>query len=164
LLAQFSRYEYYVDMKPELELLFQASVSLQGPVVVGQTPTGVQRVVPIAGGTFEGSQIRGTVCPGGADWQFTRSDGVVVLDARYLLRTDDGVLIEVRNRGLRHGPEEVLRRIAAGDDVDPGLYYFRAAPVFSAPTGKYDWLNRSLFVCTGNRRANAVEIAVYRIT
>lgn len=151
-------------MKPELEPIFTVSVSLQSPYVLGPTPIGERRVVPIAAGTFEGPDIRGTVCPGGADWQFTRSDGVAILDARYLLRTDDGVLIEARNRGMRHGPEEVLRRIAAGDAVDPKLYYFRAAPEFSAPSGRYQWLNRSLFICTGKRSANAVDLVVYRVT
>jgi hypothetical protein len=151
-------------MKPDLEWVFRASVSLQPPYALGQTPNGAQRVIPIASGTFEGNEIRGTVCPGGADWQFTRSDGVTVLDARYLLRTDDDALIEVRNRGIRHGPVEVLRRIAAGEAVDPALYYFRAAPVFVAPLGRYDWLNRSLFVCAGTRLADAVKIEVYRVT
>jgi len=150
-------------MKPELELIFSATAALDPALVVGATPQGARRVVPIIGGRFEGPKMRGEVLRGGADWQFTRGDGVTELEALYLLRTDDGVLIQVRNRGLRHGPEEVMRRLAAGEPVDPNEYYFRAAPSFSAPEGKYAWLNRSLFLCTGARRAAAVELEFYRV-
>ena len=94
--------------------------------------------------------------PGGADWQYVRADNVTVVEARYLLRTDDDVLIEVHNRGIRHGPAETMKRLAAGESVDPGEYYFRATPVLSAPAGKYEWLNRSLFVCSGARYATAI--------
>jgi hypothetical protein len=150
-------------VKPDLQLLFEARVALEDPIVVGDTPSGMRRVVQISGGTFEGPEMRGTVEAGGADWQYQRADGVMVLDARYLLRTHDGVLIAVRNVGLRHGPEEVMRRLAAGEAVDPASYYFRAAPSFSAPSGKYAALNRALYLCTGERHARAVRLWVYRV-
>lgn len=150
-------------MKPDMQLLFEARGALEPAIVVGQTPEGLKRVVPIVGGTFTGPRIRGSLVPGGADWQYVRSDGVTVVEARYLLRTDDDVLIEVHNRGLRHGPEEVMRRLAAGENVDPGEYYFRAAPSFTAPAGKYEWLNRSLFLCTGARYATAITLWVYEV-
>jgi hypothetical protein len=151
-------------MTPGLELIFSATAALDPPLVVGATPQGARRVVPIAGGQFEGPALRGAILPGGADWQFTRADGVTELEALYLLRTDDGVLIQARNRGLRHGPEAVMRRLAAGESVDEGEYYFRAAPSFSAPQGKYDWLNRNLFLCAGARLAAAVQLRFYRVT
>jgi uncharacterized protein DUF3237 len=150
-------------MKPDLQLLFEARGVLDASIVVGQTPEGLKRVVPILGGTFEGPRMRGELVSGGADWQYVRGDGVTVVEARYLLRTDDNVLIEVHNRGLRHGPEEIMRRLAAGEHVDPSEYYFRAAPSFSAPAGKYDWLNESLFLCTGARYATAISLWVYQV-
>jgi len=150
-------------MQPDLQLLFEARGVLDASMVVGQTPEGLKRVVPILGGTFEGPRMRGTLVSGGADWQYVRSDGVTVVEARYLLRTDDDVLIEVHNRGLRHGPEETMRRLAAGEHVDPREYYFRAAPSLSAPAGKYDWLNKSLFLCTGARFATAINLWVYQV-
>jgi hypothetical protein len=150
-------------MKPDLQLVFEVRGALDAPVVVGDTPVGLKRVVPILGGTFSGPEMRGTIVPGGADWQYVRPDGVTVVEARYLLRTDDEVLIEVHNRGIRHGPAETMRRLAAGENVDPNEYYFRAAPVLTAPAGKYEWLNRNLFVCTGARYATAITLWIYRI-
>jgi hypothetical protein len=150
-------------MKPGLQLLFEARGVLEPSIVVGHTPEGLKRVVPILGGTFEGPELRGTIVPGGADWQYVRADGVTVVEARYLLRTDDDVLIEVHNRGLRHGPEEIMRRLAAGEHVEPSEYYFRAAPSLSAPAGKYEWLNRSLFICSGARYATAITLWVYQV-
>ena len=150
-------------MKPDLQLLFEVRGALDPSIVVGQTPDGLKRVVPILGGTFEGSRLRGTIVPGGADWQYVRADDVTVVEARYLLRTDDDVLIEVHNRGLRHGPDETMRRLAAGEHVDPSEYYFRATPALSAPAGKYEWVNRSLFLCTGARYATAITLWVYEV-
>jgi len=150
-------------MKPELQLLFEARGVLDASIVVGETPAGLKRVVPILGGEFAGPRIRGTIVAGGADWQYVRADEVTVVEARYLLRTDDDVLIEVHNRGIRHGPPEVMRRLADGENVDPGEYYFRATPVLTAPSGKYEWLNRSLFVCSGARYATAITLWVYQI-
>jgi hypothetical protein len=150
-------------MKPDLQFLFEVSGVLDAAVVVGETPVGLKRVVPILGGTFTGPEMRGTIVPGGADWQCVRADGVTVVEARYLLRTDDNVLIEVHNRGIRHGPAEAMKRLAAGENVDPCEYYFRATPVLIAPAGKYDWLNRSLFVCSGARYATAITLWIYQI-
>jgi len=148
---------------PRLERLLEARAILDDPVLVGPTPQGTRRMIPIRGGTFSGPQMRGVILPGGADWQYQRADGVTVLEALYLLRTDDGVTIQVTNRGLRHGPDEVMRRLAAGEIVDPAAYYFRASPVFSAPAGTYEELNRSLYLCTGHREPNAVTLWMYRV-
>ena len=150
-------------LDPTLTLLFEATGSLRPPETLGTTPQGVRRVIPIdPGGPFLGPRIRGEVM-GGHDWQLVRGDGVTEVDATYLLRTDDGVLIQCRNRGLRHGPAEVMMRLARGEAVDPAEYYFRATPVFHAPEGRYDWLNRHTFVCTGARYPDAVKLRFYQV-
>jgi hypothetical protein len=151
------------SMKPQLELVFELDGVLEPAVVVGETPQGLRRMVAIRTGTVVGPDIRAKVLPGGADWQFLRADGVSVLEARYLIETDDGVRIQVTNFGLRHGPEAVMKRLAAGEAVDPSEYYFRAAPQFSAPAGRYDWLNRNLFLCTGTRAPLGIHLWVYRV-
>jgi hypothetical protein len=151
------------SMKPQLELVFELDGVLEPAVVVGETPQGLRRMVAIRTGTVVGPDIRAKVLPGGADWQFLRPDGVSVLEARYLIETDDGVRIQVTNFGLRHGPEAVMKRLAAGEAVDPSEYYFRAAPQFSAPAGRYDWLNRNLFLCTGTRAPLGIHLWVYRV-
>jgi Protein of unknown function (DUF3237) len=150
-------------MKPRLELLLEARAALDDPVVIGPTPQGARRMISIRDGVFCGPAMRGVILPGGADWQYQRADGVTVLEARYLLRTDDGVTIEVTNRGLRHGPDAVMRRLAAGETVDPASYYFRASPSLSAPAGPYEWLNRSVYLCTGNREPSAVTLWMYQV-
>jgi len=106
----------------------------------------------------------GELEPARDDWQLTRSDGVTVADAIYAIETDDGALIQIRNKGLRHGPAEVMDRLRRGEEVDPGEYYFRTVPEFIAPTGPYDWLNRSIFVCSGARYASSIKLWVWRVT
>ena len=143
--------------------LFKAEISLAPPQELGDTPQGRRRIIGITGGRFSGERLSGRVLPGGADWQVIRSDGVADLDARYTLETQDGALIYVRNRGLRHGPPEILRRLAAGESVDPSLYYMRTTPSFETGDARYLWLNRMVCVATGARRAAAVELEVFEI-
>jgi len=149
---------------PGYEFVCELNARLEPPIVIGATPAGLKRVVPITGGRVEGPLLRGTGLPGGADWQYQRSDGVWVLEAIYLVRTDDGVTIQVRNRGLRHGAPAVMQRLAAGEPVDPSEYYFRATPSFDAPAGRHEWLNRGIFVCTGVRYPDAVKLWFWRVT
>ena len=150
-------------MQPVLEFVCEIHCELSSPVDVGVTPTGLRRIVDILAGTFTGPSLRGTIRAGGADWQAVRADGVVELQAHYVLLTDDGVLIQVKNRGLRHGSEDVLRRIAEGYPVDAQEYYCRTTPVFEAPQGKYDWLNRSVFAAAAERSASSICLHVYRV-
>ena len=150
-------------IKPELEFVFEAIGRLGPPLAVGATYDGTRRIVPILSGPIEGPLIRGELEGQGADWQLTRSDGVTVADALYAIRTTDGTVIQVRNKGLRHGPTDVMRRLAAGEEVDPSAYYFRTAPEFIAPLGPYEWLNKSIFVCSGARSADGIRLWVWRV-
>lgn len=151
-------------IQPGLEFVYEASGALGEAIPIGETPDGIRRIIPIFAGPVEGPLIRGRLLGQGADWQVTRPDGVTVADATYALETDDGVVIQIRNRGLRHGPPEVMKRLAAGEDVDPADYYFRTIPEFIAPAGRYDWLNRSVFVCAGARYALSIRLWVWRVT
>src|SRR5207237_5548676 len=90
-------------------------------------------------------------------------DGVADLDARYTLATGDGALIYVRNRGYRHGPSDILEKLAAGEAVDPSLYYMRTTPLFETGDARYAWLNRMICVASGARRAAAVELEVFSV-
>jgi len=148
---------------PTLEFAYEARADLLPAVELGETPHGRRRMIPITGGVFEGPAIRGRILPGGADWQIIRADGVTEVDALYALETDDGAVIQVRNCGLRHGPPEIMERLAAGETIDPAAYYFRATPVFAASEGPHAWLNRSVFVCAGARFASTVTLRVFRV-
>ena len=130
---------------------------------LGTGPLGRRRIIPITGGKFEGERLSGRVLPGGADWQVIRPDGVADLDARYTLETGDGALIYVRNKGYRHGPEDVIRRLAAGEAVDPKLYYMRTTPWFETGDARYAWLNRIVCVGTGARLAAAVQLEFFEV-
>ena len=147
----------------KLRPLLKAEITLQAPLELGDTPLGRRRIIPITGGRFSGERLAGRVLPGGADWQVIRADGVADLDARYTLETDDGALIYVRNRGYRHGPPEVLKRISLGENVDPSLYYMRTTPLFETGDPRYAWLNRIVCVATGARRPAAVELEVFEV-
>ena len=147
----------------EFEPLFSARITLAAPRELGETPRGRRRIIEITGGSFSGRKLSGRVLPGGADWQIIRSDGVAYLDARYTLETSDGALIGVQNRGYRHGPEEVIARLTRGDDVDPSLYYMRTTPWFETSDPRYAWLNRTICVGTGARRAAAVDLEFFAL-
>ena len=146
-----------------LQPLFKAEISLAAAQELGATPQGRRRIIGITGGRFAGERLSGRVLPGGADWQVVRADGVADLDARYTLETSDGALIYVRNRGYRHGPAEVLKKLSAGEEVDPSLYYMRTTPLFETGDARYAWLNRIVCVATGARRAAAVELDVFEV-
>lgn len=150
-------------IRPVLEFVYMASADLADPVRIGQTPDGTRRIIPILSGMVDGPRIQGRILGGGSDWQVLRPDGVTVADATYAIETDDGAVIQIRNRGLRHGPAEVMRRLAAGEVVDPADYYFRTVPEFIAPVGSYDWLNTSIFVCSGARYAASIRLWVWRV-
>jgi hypothetical protein len=146
-----------------LEPLLRAEITLAPPQELGETPHGRRRVIAITGGSFRGERLAGRVLPGGADWQLIRADGVAELDARYTLETVDRSLIYVRNFGYRHGPVEVMRRLAAGEPVDPSLYYMRTTPRFETGAERYRWLNGLICVASGARRAAAVELEVFAV-
>ena len=121
---------------------------------LGSAPHGTRVIAPITGGSFEGPRLRGKVLPGGGDWTLLRSDGVLELDLRITLETDDGALIYMTSFGLRHGPPDVLAALARGESVDPSNYYFRTAPRFETSASQYAFLNRLIAISSGDRRAS----------
>ena len=152
-------------IEPKFEFIFSAEGKLAAPVQFGETYEGSRRIIPILDGTFTGPDIQGTfVSAGAADWQLTRLDGVTQAEATYAIQTDDGVIIQIENYGLRFGPKDVMERLAAGDDVDPNSYYFRTNPRFKAPEGKYDWLNKGIFIGTGARYASSIKLWFFKVT
>ena len=131
--------------------LMTMKLAVNGMQAIGATPNGNRRIGLVAGGTFEGPKLKGTVLPGGADWIIVRPDGSTTLDVRIVLQTDDGATIGLTYRGMRHGPDAVMARVNAGETVNPNEYYFRTAVFFETAAAKYDWLNRIIAVGTGHR-------------
>src|SRR4051812_49047876 len=133
--------------------LLTLQVVVGQPQKLGAVPHGTRVIVPITGGSFDGPRLRGKVLAGGGDWTLLRGDGVLELDLRITLETDDGALIHMTSFGLRHGPPEVIAALARGESVDPSTYYFRTTPRFETGHPKYAFLNRLLAVSRGDRRA-----------
>ena len=151
-------------LSPGLEFEFRMRVQVGALLDQGAWDGQRHRIVPIAGGTFEGKRFSGTILPGGADWQSVRvTDGVARIDARYTLQHEDGTLVSMVDRGVRRGPSEVMARLAAGEVVDPSLYYFRTTPRFEVHDGPHRWLADHVFVGRGIRRPDAVELEVFRV-
>ena len=151
--------------RPELRLtpVAVAWVELGVPLEVGPTLTGRRRVIPIVGGRFEGSRLNATILDGGADWQTVAADGTAIIDTRYSARTADGDLLYIATSGFRHGPPEVLARVAAGADVDPREYTFRVTARIESGAPSLDWVNRTVFVAAAARFASAVTYELFAI-
>ena len=137
---------------PSTELALELHVTLSPAVQVGESDGGTRRFIPITGGRFSGDGIKGDVMAGGADWQLVRPDGVTEVNALYSIKTDDGTVIVVDNRGI----------IVPGA---AGIGYVRTNPRFHAPQGKYDWLNKTMFVgtITPSPQGGAVIIRVFKV-
>ena len=144
-------------------LLMTLQVVVPPPQKVGAVPHGIRVIAPITGGTFEGPRLRGKVLPGGGDWLLTRPDGVLELDLRITLETDDGALIYMTSSGLRHGPPEVLAALARGESVDPSKYYFRTAIRFETSALQYTFLNQLIAISSGDRRASGPVYTIEEI-
>ena len=148
---------------PHLRPVCTLKVEL-GPIIeMGQGRAGKRRIIPIIGGTVEGPELSGTILNVGADWQTIFADGSADLDTRYAFETHDGAVIEVVNLGFRHGPPEVLERLAKGEEVSPDSYYMRTSARFETGDSRYQWVNKSIFVGTGMRKASAVEVAMFAV-
>lgn len=149
---------------PQLEFIFEATVTLDPPQEVGIAKYGKRRIIGINGGSFAGPDMKGSVLPGGADWQTVREDGTADLVAKYSLKTDDGTIIFIENSGIRTAAPEVLARLARGEEVSPSEYYMRTATTFEVDAkSKYAWLNKSVVISTGMRKANSVVLRFYKV-
>lgn len=143
---------------PQLEFALQLKVTLGEAFSCGETQHGRRTVIPITGGTFEGPNIKGTIINGGADYQLANTSiNRTELEAIYCIKTDDGVFIHVRNRGIIYSDKDV--------NGNPS-FYFKAAPQFEAPAdSKYAWLNNSLFVCAPmfSQEFKGIVLNVWRV-
>jgi hypothetical protein len=149
-------------MEPRFEFMMTLTADVGELISMGEGPLGERRVVSILGGTYEGPGLRGEVLPG-ADWQIARKDGVIDIDARYALRDHGGGMVRVLSQGYRHAAPEVLAALARGEDVDPSTYFFRAIMRFDTGAPYLEWLNRTIAIAVGERKARQVILSVYRL-
>lgn len=152
--------------------LCEAAITLDAdaPVAIGTSPWRNRRVSNIAGGTFEGPQLTGTICRSGADWSEggTAQDGGIAtaLDVRSLWETQDGAHVYVTYGGRLVVPAAVadtFRDPQSVTDLSPQSYYFRICPLFETSAPGYLWLNELVAVGIGQRTAAGVTYRIFAI-
>lgn len=139
------------------------AVEVGTPVEVGATGTGRRRVIPITGGVARGHGWTARVLPGGADYQRIVSDTRAELEAHYVLETDAGDLVYVRNHAIRVAPPEVTAALIRGERVDPAKVYFRCVPTLETGSAVLGWINDRLFAGAGVRRPEQVAMSFYQL-
>jgi hypothetical protein len=150
--------------EPRLTHVYRLEATLGEPLDIGDVSQGRRRIVPQTGGTFTGPELNGRLLPGvSADWQTVLPDGSAIGDIRYALQTDDGALLYVQSRSVRHGPPEVLARLARGEEVDASDYTFRAATEIETASRDLDWLNKGVFISVGARTPTSVIYDTYLV-
>ncbi|KXS21390.1 hypothetical protein M427DRAFT_130871 [Gonapodya prolifera JEL478] len=152
---------------PNLEFLMHVEAELMPPLEMGRGPLGYRRTVMLAGGTFHGiNGLKGTVISGGGDWMLVDPNTqTAYLDTRYNLRTDDGALIYVQTKGVRHAEKDVLQKVLSPDaDVDPKEYYFRLHVFLETGDPRYFWLNNLVIVASAIRTGKVVIYDAYKLT
>jgi len=156
---------------PLLEHVADLTVWVAAPVeagnISGLNSRGRRRIIPITGGTLRGPRLNGRVLAGGADFQLIVSDTAADLDARYIIELEGpefgGEHVYVQNRALRRGSAADIARLVRGEAVDPAAIYFRGIPTFEVSSPALGWLTESLYLATGARFTDRVEISLYRV-
>ena len=152
------------NMEPQLRFAFEARVDIGPSEHVGHGSGDVLDFTPITGGTVDGPRLRGNIVPGGGDWSVQRGPTVCELDARYLIRSEDGALIDIVNHGFfRTSAPEVMDRAAAGEEVDAEDIYFRTSPVFRTDAPQHRWLAETVFVGLARDEAGQICIRFYEL-
>jgi hypothetical protein len=149
---------------PSLTRVYRLEATLGAPLDLGDLAQGRRRIVPLTGGTFTGPELNGTLLPGSsADWQTVLPDGTALGDIRYTLQTDNGDLLYVQSRSVRHGSPDVLARLARGEDVDATEYTFRTSTQIETAARELDWLNKGIFISVGGRQPGGVTYETYLV-
>ncbi|MEO1100828.1 MAG: DUF3237 domain-containing protein [Pseudomonadota bacterium] len=143
--------------------LMQLDVSFEAPLVLANTPLGLQRLLVARGGKFEGDALAGKVLPGGGDWVRHRADGAANLDIRFTLQTDDKHLIGLSARGIFNASADIAARLQAGETPDPTAYYFRTAMFFETGAARYQRLNSLIAIGVGTLIPNGMSTRVFEV-
>ncbi len=139
------------------------TVDFAGMVSIGQTPAGLRRIVSVTGGAFTGERLSGTVLPGGNDWVVNREDGVMVIDVRLTLKTDDGAMIYLSYQGRLLAGAEAMARFRKGALLEPHEYSLAMVPKFECGDKRYAWLNNVIAIGTGEQTEGGPVYSIFEI-
>ncbi|NVK41115.1 MAG: DUF3237 domain-containing protein [Oceanospirillaceae bacterium] len=148
---------------PSLKRFARLEAQIDNPQEVGMTQHGQRRLIPILGGHVAGDGWEGRVLPGGADYQLIVTPRMAELDARYTIETDAGDYIFVQNRAIRVADSDTTERLLRGESVDPSQVYFRCSPSFETASPSLKWICERLFIGTGIRRPDTVELELFEV-
>lgn len=150
---------------PELKSTYigELRIEVTGSYLLGDAPLGRRRLDRLDRGHFKGPKVQAEIVTGGMDLLLGGSDGAVRPDVRLILKLDDGETLLIQYRGVRHGPPEVMQRIAAGESVPPDAYYLRTGLAFETASKNYDWINRIVGVGVGRREPDAAIYDVFEV-
>ena len=115
----------------QTEHLFSYRATIAAPEVIGPCPGDIRLNFPLTGGEVSGPKLSGKVKGGGADFATLRTDGVILVDVRGTLESDDGALIDIAYQGVLDLGADGYANFLKG--VMPPELKVRAA---------YQWLNR----------------------
>jgi len=146
--------------EPVLEFAFEIRVDIDPYLRIGRSADEELTFTPVTGGTVAGPLFAGVVLPGGGDWAVERS-GTAQLEARYLMRANDGAVVDILNRGYYRASAEVMARVEAGENVPEHEYYFRTAPVFQTDAAPHRWLAEHQFLGLARDEDGQVCVRVY---
>jgi Protein of unknown function (DUF3237) len=123
----------------QTEYLMTLHAPLAPPLAVDQSLLVVG--VPGEGGWVEGPRIKGKLVGPAGDWLRVMPSGILRLDVRGTIQTDDGDLIFVSYNGAIQCSKEQMDRLNAGQELKTGDCYFITAPTFETKSEKYGWIN-----------------------
>ncbi|MDP5183621.1 DUF3237 domain-containing protein [Blastococcus sp. BMG 814] len=149
-------------LEPTLTFAFEVRVEVAESIRIGRGPQEEVFFTPITGGVVRGPRLAGEVLPYGGDWSITRPDGTE-LDARYLLKAEDGAVIGILNRGFWRADPEVERRAMAGEPLAETEFYYRTSPMFQTDAEAHQWLTSAVFVGMAREEEGDICIRFYEL-
>ncbi|AZS44294.1 DUF3237 domain-containing protein [Microbacterium oleivorans] len=134
---------------PALRFSFRIVARVDPGIPLERRGDDVLDYIPITGGPVSGD-VEGEIVPGGGDWCVARADGTYDVEARYLIRTTDGHVIDVYNVG-------VVRPSTDGPE------YFQSTPRFRTVAPELQWLTRSIFVGRAHASGEATTVDIFEV-
>ncbi|AOX45892.1 DUF3237 domain-containing protein [Microbacterium sp. BH-3-3-3] len=135
---------------PSLRPAFTVVARVDPAIPLERRGDDVLTFIPITGGPVSGD-VEGEIVAGGGDWCLERADNSYDVEARYLIRTTDGDVIDVYNVGVVRPPE--------GDHEE----YFLSTPRFRTVAPSLQWLTRSMFVGKAFSHADATTVEIFEV-